>query len=200
MNGDLGTMSSTTQSGGLLVDLSDGELAMMDALRYRLSGATLAALASLAGLSTRHSRRCLNRLSELGLCECVDGVVADGSKTVTVQLWCLTFSQLCVQTLGEMPRMKPACPTDDDGDTVPRRFWGMFWSGVPGSELRLSKDGVRIAGTLVGSRNFAGECWALRVVDTEDLAALRQMRGFDEGINAQSIDAELKRRELAAVG
>ena len=170
----------------------------MEGLRRRLSGAALPKFAALAGLSQRHSRRCLQVLARLGLCKRVEGSVADGHMTVTVPLCRLTYSPACMEALGEMPRLEPARPADAGQETVPARLWGTFWPGATGQELRRDKHGVHIASTLIGSHDLGGECWALRRIDTCDLAELRSMRGFDEGDTARSLDAELTRRRRAA--
>ena len=189
---------SDSSRRGRLSPLGPGELALMKALRRRPSGAALPKLASLAGLSQRHSRRCLDSLARLGLCERVDAAVADGHMSITVPLWRLTYSATCMEALGEMSRLTPARPEPDADAAVPPRFWGLFWSGLTGPELQRGTHGVHIGGTLIGSRDLGAECWALRNIDTDDLVELRSMRGFDEGHNARSIDAELRRRSHAA--
>ena len=180
--------------------LSSGALAVMDALRRRPSGATLRKIAELAELSPRHSHRCLTTLAARGICQQQHGTVADGHRVVTVPLWRLTFSPECFASLGEMPRLAPRGTAPSATGSVPHRFWGMFWSGATGPDLRLDEDGCHIAGSLIGSSSVAAECWALRNADTDSLAELRQLRGFDEGDIALAIDAELERRGRAAAG
>ena len=172
----------------------------MDALRRRPSGATLRKIAALSGLSQRHTRRCLDSLAEQNIAIRVSDAVADGHQTVTVPLWRLTFSPECLEMLGRMQRMEPVPAVSSTNAGVPHRYWGMFWSGTTGSKLRMDKDGLHIAGSLIGSRNIAAENWALRHAATEDLAELRQMRGYDIGAVARAIDAELRRRGHAFVG
>lgn len=180
--------------------LSRGGLALMDALRRRPSGATLSKIAELAGMSERHSRRCLQELAERGFCEQAEEAVADGYMTIKVPLWRLTFSPVCLKALGELPPLPPLRSDHVRPNEVPHRYWGMFWSGATGQELRMDKDGLLVAGALIGSANLGAECWALRHTATEDLRHLRQMRGYDSGDVAAAVDAELRRRADAAIG
>ena len=196
-------LGEISEQGTPLRDASRIAVSLMDALRRRPDGATLAKLAVMTRRTERHTRRGIKELERLGLIEQAEIVIPKGHQTVAAKIWRFTYTHECVVALGQMPPMTPL-PSAERGcgpgadDTVPPRFWGQFWSGASGPELRVSQHGVHIGGTLIGCRDIGACCWALRRLRTDDLAALRTMRGHDSGINARMIDAELERRSLAA--
>ncbi len=169
----------------------------MNALRRRPSGATVAKLADVAGMSERHTRRCLRELADLGFCEQASESVVDGHVAAVVPVWKMSYSSRCFEMLDAMPTLATRPLPSDESDSIPPRFWAQFWSGPTGRELRLSEHGLHIAGMLIGGRDIAAECWALRRTPTADLRELRAMRGYDEGVSARALDAELARRAHA---
>lgn len=179
-----------------LAELSAGGKATLNALRARPFGATAAKLAALSGLSYSQTSRVLVQLERLGWAERTVKSVQHGYKLKPVGLWNLTWTDSCMRALAFL-RDRLTRPAAETGDRVPPRFWRNFWSGAPGDELRISLHGLHIAETLIGGRDPSARAWALGALPASVLQECRTLRGFDTGIAAGLLDAEISRRATA---
>ena len=171
---------------------------VINALRQRPDGASVAKVAEIAGISDRHARRVLQGLAALGLALRYDGWVRDGHRSTRKRLWRLSYSPECVQMLNRIPRWRAAAPEPAVIGAVPPQFWSQFWSGAEGGELDLARDELHIAGTLIGGLDLPAEAWALRHVSAATLETLVETRGYDTGDVRKLIHCELRRRRRAA--
>ena len=178
--------------------LSAGARSVLNALRQRPAGATLAKISEIAGISERQTRRILHELSATGIALCRDGIVRDGYKSTIKRLWELTYTPECVRLLGYLPRRRVPMSEPSVPGAVPPQFWPLFWSGAEASELSLERDELHIAGTLIGSMDLSAEAWALSSVSAETLTVLACTRGYDTGDTAKLIRSELRRRSRVA--
>ena len=176
------------------VGMSSAARGMLNALRQRPDGATVAKVAEIAGVSERHTRRMLRNMAARGLASVGEGIVRDGHRPLSKPLWRLTYSPDCVQLLGRLHRRRAAMPEMPVKDVVPPQFWHLFWSGSEGSELTLSDDEQHVAGALIGSMDISAEAWALRNVSTETLEGMAEARGYDTGDVSVLIRSELRSR------
>ena len=171
---------------------------VLNALRQRPDGATVAKVAEIAGASERHTRRVLRDVAARGLASVGEGIVRDGHRPLSKPLWRLTYSPECVQLLGRLQRRRAAMPEMPVKDVVPPQFWHLFWSGAEGSELTLSDDEQHVASALIGSMDISAEAWALRNVSTETLESMTETRGYDTGDVCKLIRSELRSRNHVA--
>ena len=178
--------------------LSAASNSVINALRQRPDGASIAKVAEIAGISGRHARRVLQGLASLGLVLRYDGWVRDGHRSRRKRLWQLSYSPECVQMLKHIPRFRAAAPEPAVSGAVPPQFWPQFWSGAEGGELDLARDELHIAGTLIGGLDLSAEAWALRHVSAATLEKLVETRGYDTGDVGKLIRSELRRRQRAA--
>ncbi len=174
--------------------LSAGTRRVLNALRQRPAGATIAKISEIAGISERQTRRILHELSADGIALRRDGIIRDGYRPAIKRLWELTYTPECVRLLGYLPRRRAPMSEPSVPGAVPPQFWPLFWSGAEASELSLERDELHIAGTLIGSMDLSAEAWALSSVSTETLMTLAETRGYDTGDTAKLIHSELRRR------
>ena len=182
--------------GNPVSSMTAGQRAVMSALRARLRGCTVSGLAERAGLSERHTRRCLRALEGRGLTRSEKASVPWGYGSVRARLWSLARTGACLAALPYLPRHPEAfgreCP-----ERVPPRFWYLFWSGSQGGDLRLPEDALFVASTLLDSPDAAAESWALRHLPVQALRVCRTMRGYDTGRTAALLDAAIEERSRA---
>lgn len=180
-----------------LVTLSDGSKSVLNALRARPFGATPAKLAELADVSYSQTSRCLIEFERRGWAERTKAKVQHGHELRSVTLWQLSWSTGCMEALSFL-RDRPTRRAEEAADRVPQRFWRSFWSGASADTLRISEHGLHIAETLIGGRDVCARAWALSALPTNVLRECRTLRGFDAGLTAELLDAELARRTAAA--
>ncbi len=180
-----------------LVSLSDGTKSVLNALRARPFGATAAKVAELADVSYSQASRCLAGLERRGWAERATTAIQRGYELRPATLWALSRSHGCMQALAYL-RDRPTRRASEAADRVPQRFWRLFWSGASADTLRVSRHGLHIAETLIGSRDVCARAWAISTLPTSVLAECRTLRGFDTGSTAELLDAELARRAVAA--
>lgn len=173
--------------------LSRGERSVIAALRRRSFGATVRTVAGLTGLSAGHVRRCLRRLEQLGWVVRESRSWLWGYEQVRLQVWRLTWSGGCAEMLSVV-RPESVEEPPASADMVPPEFWFKFWSGAPADKLRISRDGLLIAETLITGRDLAARQWALAELPVDVLAQCRQLRGCDSGVVADDIDASIAAR------
>ena len=180
-----------------LVSLSNGAKSVLNALRARPFGATAAKVAELAGVSYSQASRCLADLERRGWAERTKTTIQRGYELRPATLWALSWSDSCMKALAYL-RDRPTRRPDEAADRVPQRFWRNFWSGASADALRISQHGLHIAETLIGGRDVCARAWAISTLPTGVLAECRTLRGFDSGLTAELLDAELARRSVAA--
>lgn len=180
-----------------LTSLSKGTKGVLNALRARPFGATAAKLAEMAEISYSQGSRCLADLERRGWAEKAKTTVQHGYELRQVTVWTLSRSVGCMKALAFL-RDRPTRRNSDTGDRIPQRFWRNFWSGASADTLRLSQHGLHIAETLIGGRDVCARAWALSALPASVLQECRGLRGFDTGLTADLIDAELARRTAAA--
>ena len=177
--------------------MTAGQLAVMVALRSRLRGCTVAGVAQSAGLSERHTRRCLRALEERRLATSEDASVPWGYGSLRIRLWSLARTAECWTALAYLPlrheTFERECP-----ERVPPRFWYLFWSGSQGGDLRLPRDAHFVACALVDSPDTAAQAWSLRHLPTQALRECRAMRGYDTGRIAAMLDVAIAARSVRA--
>ena len=174
-------------------ELSAGTRKVASAMRARPLGATTAKIAELADMSTPQTRRALRDLSRRGWAAEHRGTVKDGHRLAPTALWALTYTSECIEALRHLPQHPAPMPAGTP-DIVPPEFWHLFWSGTSGPELRISTDGTRIAGALIGSNDLSAEAWALRTLPLPVLEELRDARGFGSDDTASLIAYTIRHR------
>lgn len=175
--------------------MSGGEKAAMNALRHRPLGATVEMVARLAGLTARHTRRCLGALQGRGLAKVNGTRIVWGYGSRRVRLWSLTWSDECARALGYLPRRPVAATEADDApERVPPSYWHLFWSGTSASELTVHEHGLLIAETLVSSTNPHARAWAMSHIPADVLRECRSLRGCDRGAAAAGLDFTIRER------
>ena len=174
-------------------ELAAGAQRVLAVLRRRPLGATTAKIAELAVVSTAQTRRALRDLSQRGWAAKQRGAVRDGHRLMPAVLWALTYTAECIEALRYLPQRPVPMPSGMP-DIVPPAFWHLFWSGTPGPELRISTDGVRIAGALIGSNDPSAEAWALRTLPVSVLEELQRVSGYESGDAASLITCEIEHR------
>ena len=176
-----------------IVDLTRGQRAMMGALRNRIRGAEAEQIADTTGLSKEHTRSCLAALAERGYARCEDTSIPWGYGSLTVLLWFLDPTEECLLALAFLPRRieraDHTCPK-----RVPPEFWGGFWSGSQGGEMRLPEDAFHVAGALLDGPDRAAREWALRCLPVDVLKRCLGMRGYNEGALGSAIEAAITER------
>lgn len=167
----------------------------MNVLRTKLLGADAGLVASLAGVSVGHARRCLSRLASQGLVETVDPQLGPRRRgTAPPRLWRLAAAAAwCIE---ELPALAAARPREG-GDRIPAEFWDCFWSGTPARELRISTDGLYIAEALINGRDPHARAWALNALPVETLRECRKLRGCDTGTPRRWLDCAIRERSGA---
>lgn len=180
-----------------LASLSNGTKAVLNALRARPFGATAAKLAELAEMSYSQASRCLADLERRGWAEKAKTAIQHGYDLRTVTVWTMSQSAGCMKALAFL-RDRPTRRNSDSGDRIPQHFWRNFWSGAAADTLRISQHGLHIAETLIGGRDVCARAWAISALPTSVLQDCRGLRGFDTGLTADLIDAELTRRTVVA--
>lgn len=166
---------------------------VMVVLRRRPVGATTAKIAELADVSTAQTGRALRDLSQRSWAVKQRGAVRDGYRSMPAMLWALTYTAECIEALRFLPQRPVPMPSGMP-DIVPPAFWHLFWSGTSGPELRISTDGVRIAGALIGSNDPSAEAWALRALPLSVLEELQRVRGYESADAASLITCEIELR------
>ena len=184
-----------SRSDDPIAGMAAGEKAVMNALRHRQMGATVAAVAGLAGLSVRHTGRCLRTLQGRGLADVARTRIMWGYRTRAVRLWSLTWRDECARALAYLPR-RPVERVDDTSHGVPPAYWHLFWSGTSASRLTPAAEGLLIAETLVAGANPHARAWALSRLPAETLRECRTLRGCDRGAAAAGLDFALREQLL----
>ena len=176
-----------------VVGLSRGQRVVMGILRSRIRGITLSQVAAEARLSEDHARRCLNALVEKGFARREHGSVPWGYGSRKTVLWSLELSEECVTALAYLPP-RPRQENDTYDERVPPEFWSLFWNGASAKDLRLPDDAFFVATTLLDGPDPVARTWALRCLPLNALRRCRDMRGYDTGEIAASIDKTIARR------
>ena len=179
-----------------LAGLTRGQRAVMGVLRNRIRGTALDQVADEAGLSEDHARRCLNLLAERGYARCEEASVPWGYGSLRLPLWSLNLTEECITAMAYLPhrpeKVDRSCP-----ERVPPEFWSLFWSGSSAKDLKLPEDASFVASALLDGPDPVARTWALRCLPTEALQECRNMRGYDAGEVAASIDRAVARRSHA---
>ena len=183
--------ATMSRSDDPIAGMAAGERAVMNALRHRQMGATVAAVADLAGLSVRHTSRCLRALQGRGLADVARTRIMWGYRTREVRLWSLTWRDECARALAYLPR-RPVARVDDASHGVPPAYWHLFWSGTSASRLTPAEEGLLIAETLVAGANPHARAWALSRLPVGTLRECRTLRGCDRGAAAAGLDFALR--------
>ena len=183
--------ATMSRSDDPVAGMAAGERAVMNALRHRQMGATVAAVAGLAGLSVRHTSRCLRALQGSGLADVARTRIMWGYRTRAVRLWSLTWRDECARALAYLPR-RPVERVDDASHGVPPAYWHLFWSGTSASRLTPAAEGLLIAETLVAGANPHARSWALSRLPAGTLRECRTLRGCGRGAAAAGLDFALR--------
>ena len=178
---------------GPVAGLSRGQRTVLGILRGRVRGTTLRQVAAEARLSEDHARRCLNALAERSFARREIAGVPWGYGSRKTVLWSLDLSEECVTALAYLP---PRLRQENDtcGERVPPEFWSLFWSGASAKDLRLPDDAFFVATTLLDGPDPVARTWALRCLPIDALRRCRDMRGYNTGEIAASIDKAIARR------
>jgi hypothetical protein len=173
--------------------LSAGAKSVLNALRARPFGATAKKLAELSDVSYAQTLRCLADHERRGWATRVSTNLQHGYEMRRTTVWTLSWSDGCMHALAHL-RDRPTRHVEADEDRVPVRFWRNFWSGASGDTLRISAHGLHIAETLIGGRDVSARAWALSALPAAALKQCRSLRGFETGMPAALLDAEIARR------
>ena len=174
--------------------LSRGQLTVLGILRGRIRGTTLSQVAAEARLSEDHARRCLNALVKRGFARKEEANLPWGYGSRRTVLWSLDLSEECVTALAYLPPPPPAQVDDTCAERVPPEFWSLFWNGASAKDLRLPDDAFFVATTLLDGPDPVARTWALRCLPVDALRRCRDMRGYNTGEIAASIDKAIARR------
>ena len=174
--------------------LSRGQRAVLGILRSKVRGTTLRQAATEARLSEDHARRCLNALAEKGFARREEASLPWGYGSRKTVLWSLDLSEECVTALAYLPPRPPPQVGDTCAERVPPEFWGLFWNGASAKDLRLPDDAFFVATTLLDGPDPVARSWALRCLPIDALRRCRDMRSYNTGEIAASIDKVIARR------
>ena len=172
--------------------LSADHRLVLTILRARIGGSTVEGLADASGLPVTVARERLDAMHREGLVRCETERVLWGYGTRVAELWKLSLSDRCLDTLATLPR--PAAVPGPAPERVPPQFWSLFSSGTHPADLRLPADAVAVAGRMIDSEDTAGRAWALSNLPLSALRTLRTMRGYDTEPTAGRIDVALAHR------
>ena len=177
----------------MLAGLSEAERDTLRALRVLACGATAGRAAELLGRDAGHVRRCLRSLQRRGYTRSGPEMVMCGYGAAEMIVWHLTdpAGQAAALMLPYL-QMRPAPPPV----LVPVEFWWCFWSGLSASNVNLSDpdDALMAAERLIGSGHPPAANWALFNLPLDALRRLRTRRGYEDGPDADNLDAVISHR------
>ena len=180
-----------------LAGLTAGTCRVLAVLRRRPHGATASRIVGLSGLSASHTRRTLRCLADRGWARRHLGTVRDGHRLRGAALWQIVHSDDCLAALAALPAQSFPMPPLPQPDMVPPEFWHLFWSGLEGSELRISQHAEHIGGGMIGSNDISAEAWALLHLPTDALTALARSRSRHDDPSGRLLAATVQRRTSA---
>ncbi len=179
------------------IEWSEAQRRVFQAVRsHHLKGGVTTQIANTANVSLSHTHRCLHNLASNGFVKSEEQVSTWGYDCIPFKIWQLSFTPQSITAMMQLP-YQPLPPLQAPPTRVPPEFWWVFWSGFCASRLRLPKDGLLVAETMLSAHDQWARLWALQYAPLEALRELRTMRGYTTGEIAQDLELAIEQRSHA---